>query len=235
MPGKIATVIGSTGLIGSNIIRLLQEDKFYDSVRALVRRPVRFAHPKVEMKLVNFEDPESVKLAIDDSHSVFCAIGTTQSKVKGDKDAYRKVDYDIPVNAARFCAETRCSHFSLVSSVGANSESKNFYLRLKGEVEDAVQEFSIPGISIFRPSMLVGDRKEFRLGEKIAQPMMNLFGFMLIGKLEKYHSIDVVSVARAMIQASKENKFGVSIYEYEAILAKSKEFLSATAHQHQVE
>jgi uncharacterized protein YbjT (DUF2867 family) len=232
MPGKIATVIGSTGLIGGKLIQLLQEDRFYDSVRAVVRRPVAFDHPKVEMKLVNFDDHESLKLAIDGSHSVFCAIGTTQKKVKGDKAAYRKVDYDIPVNAARFSAETGCQNYQLVSSVGADSKSGNFYLKLKGEVEDAVENFSIPSVSIFRPSMLVGDRKEFRLGEKIAQPLMNLFGFMLIGKWEKYHSIDALSVARAMVQAAKENIRGVSIYDYETILAKSKEYESnLTAHQ----
>jgi uncharacterized protein YbjT (DUF2867 family) len=233
MPGKIATVIGSTGLIGSNLIQLLKEDKYYDSVRALVRRPVQFNHSKVEMKLVNFDDHESVKLAIDSSHSVFCAVGTTQKKVRGDKASYRKVDYDIPVNAARFCSETGCRNYLLVSSVSADSKSNNFYLKLKGEVEDAVENFSIPNISIFRPSMLVGDRKEFRLGEKIAQPLMNLFGFMLIGKWEKYHSIDAMSVARAMVQASRDNNRGVSIYDYEAILAKSKEYMSSiTAHQH---
>jgi len=235
MPEKIATVIGSTGLIGSHLIQLLQEDTYYDTVRALVRRPAQFSQSKVEMKLVNFDDPESVKLAIDGSHAVFVAIGTTQKKVKGDKRAYRKVDYDIPVNAARFCAETGCPNFMLVSSVGANSKSNNFYLKLKGEVEEAVQKFGISNIGFFRPSMLVGERKEFRLGEKVAQPLMNLFGFILIGKWEKYHSIDARSVARAMVQASKEEQPSVGIYEYEAILAKSKQLDGITAHLHQEE
>ncbi|RYZ27905.1 MAG: NAD-dependent epimerase/dehydratase family protein [Chitinophagaceae bacterium] len=235
MPEKIATVIGSTGLIGNHLLQLLQEDPFFDSVRAVVRRPVQFNYSKIEMKLVDFSDQESVKLAIDGSHAVFVAIGTTQKKVKGDKTAYREVDYDIPVNAARYCAETCCPNFMLVSSVGANSRSNNFYLKLKGEVEDAVQKLSIPNISIFRPSMLVGERKEFRLGEKIAQPLMNLFGFMLIGKWEKYHSIDGRSVARAMVQAAKEGKAGFNIYEYESMLAKSKELEDVTEHQHQEE
>ncbi len=234
MPGKIATVIGSTGLIGGHLLQLLADEPYFESVRAIVRRPLTFNHPKIEMKLVNFEDHESVKLAIDGSDSVFCATGTTQKKVKGDKAAYRKVDYDIPVNAARFCAETHCPNYLLVSSVGANSNSNNFYLKLKGEVEDAVQKFSISNISIFRPSMLVGKRKEFRLGEKVAEPLMNLFGFMLIGKWEKYHSIDVLSVARAMVQTAKENKQGVGIYEYERILQQSKTYLlETTVHQHQ--
>ena len=103
MPGKTATVIGATGLIGGHLIQLLQDDPDFETVRAIVRKPIAFDHQKTELKLVNFDDYESVKLAIDGSDAVFCAIGTTQKKVKGDKDAYRKVDYQIPVNAARFC------------------------------------------------------------------------------------------------------------------------------------
>ncbi len=233
MPGKIATIIGSTGLIGSHLLQRLQEDRTFQTVRALVRRPMSFDSPKVEMKLVNFADPESVKLAIDGSDAVFCAVGTTQKKVKGDKEAYRKVDYDIPVNAARFCAETGCPNFLLVSSVGADSRSTNFYLKLKGEVEDTIQELSIPHIAIFRPSMLVGERKEFRLGEKFAQPLMKFFGFMLIGKWEKYHAIDAASVANAMIQSAKESRHGVFIYEYEMILKESEKYnAKITAHLH---
>lgn len=169
------------------------------------------------MKLVNFDDPESVKLAIDGSDAVFCAIGTTQKKVGGDKVAYRKVDYDIPVNAARFCAETKCPNFLLVSSVGANSNSNNFYLKLKGEVEDAVQQRPIQSISIFRPSILLGKRSESRPGEKIGQSVMSFFAFLLVGGWEKYRPIDAEKVAKAMVAVAKEEKPGATIYEYEAM------------------
>jgi uncharacterized protein YbjT (DUF2867 family) len=223
MPGKIVTVIGSTGLIGSSLIQHLQADDEFETVRALVRRPVNYRHPKVEMKLVNFDDPESVKLAIDGSYAVFCAVGTTQKKVKGNKGAYRKVDYDIPVNAARFCAETHCQNFLLVSSVGANSGSSNFYLKLKGEVEDAVQKFAIRSVSIFQPSILLGKREESRRGEKIGQGVMSFFAFMMLGRWEKYRPIEAENVAKAMIEAAKRNEPGVSILAFEDIrqLAKS--------------
>ena len=232
MPGKTATVLGATGLIGGHLIQLLQDDPDFETIRAIVRKPIAFDHPKTELKLVNFDDYESVKLAIDGSDAVFCAIGTTQKKVKGDKDAYRKVDYQIPVNAAHFCAETGCPTFILVSSVGAASDSSNFYLKLKGEVEDQVKRLAIHSVSVFRPSMLTGDRKEFRLGEKIAQPLLTFFGFMLIGKWEKYHAIDAHSVARAMIQSAKDNKPGFAVYEYEEILQLSKKLDTPIAHQH---
>lgn len=226
MPGKTASVIGSTGLIGTHLVQLLQQDKTFDTVRLLVRRPVSNSHPKVEMKLVNFEEPESVKLAIDGSNAVFCAVGTTQKKVKGDKEAYRKVDYDIPVNAARFCAETGCPNFLLVSSVGADSNSNNFYLKLKGEVEDAVSRFSIRNISIFRPSILLGKREESRTGEKIGQAVMSFFSFMMIGSWEKYRPVDAGIVAKAMIQAAKEKNEGSSVYGFGEIHEKAKAYNS---------
>lgn len=217
MAVKIATVIGATGLIGSHLLDVLQEDKTVESIRAVVRRPLRFKQPKAEMKLVNFDDDESLKLAIDGSDAVFCAVGTTQKKVAGDKEAYRKVDYNIPVKAARFCAETGCPNFLLVSSVGAASQSNNFYLKLKGEVEDAVSGLPIGSVSIFRPSVLLGKRSEVRTGERISQSVMSFFAFLLVGSWEKYRPVDAEKVAKAMVAAAKEQKPGTMIYEYDAI------------------
>jgi uncharacterized protein YbjT (DUF2867 family) len=210
-----AAVIGSTGLVGSHLVDLLKGENACQKIRLLVRRPVEFSHPKLEIKLVNFEDYESLKSEIAGCNVLFCAIGTTQKKVKGDQLQYRKVDFDIPVNAARACLETGGTNFLLVSSVGADSKSKNFYLRLKGEVEEAVQKFPIESISVFRPSMLLGNRKEFRLGERIGQAGMKLIAPLLAGKWKKYKAIEAGDVAAAMIEASKENKEGSTIYEYD--------------------
>jgi uncharacterized protein YbjT (DUF2867 family) len=217
MAQKTAAVIGATGLIGSHIVKLLKEDTAFETIRLIVRRIVTDTHPKIEMKLVNFEDYESVKLAIDGSDAVFCAVGTTQKKVKGDKIAYRKVDYDIPVNAARACLETHCSQFLLVSSIGAEADSKNFYLQLKGEVEEAIQKFPIKSISLFRPSMLLGDRTEARFGERIGQTVIKIVAPFLSGKWNKYKPIKARDVATAMVQASKQNSSGTKIYEYSNI------------------
>lgn len=217
MPGKTVSVIGSTGLIGQRIVELLLADATVSTVRLLVRKPVNIGSNKVEMKLVNFQDYESVKLAIDGSDAVFCAVGTTQKKVGGDKQAYRKVDFDIPVNAAKCCAETGCQQFLLVSSVGANSKSNNFYLQLKGEVEDAVPKFTIPSVCIFRPSMLLGKRTESRVGESIAQLIMPPVSFLLIGSLKKYRAINAATVAAAMVKTARHPISGVNIFEYEEI------------------
>ncbi|MBB1284724.1 NAD(P)H-binding protein [Flavisolibacter sp. BT320] len=214
MPGITATVIGATGLIGEHLVEQLQQNNAIETIRVLVRRPVQFRQSKVEVKLVNFADPESFKLAIDGSDVVFCAVGTTQKKVKGDKDAYRKVDYEIPLQAARFCAETGCQKFLLVSSVGANSKSNNFYLKLKGEVEDDIKLLPVKMIAIFRPSMLLGARKESRPAEKIGQVIMPIFSFLLAGSWRKYKPIHASDVAAAMIRASEQHDEGTYLYEY---------------------
>ncbi|MCY7310595.1 MAG: NAD(P)H-binding protein [Chitinophagaceae bacterium] len=206
-----ASLVGATGLIGSYLLDQLLQDEYFDTVRILIRRSMEFTNAKLEKKLVDFSDAESFRLALEGSDVVFCTIGTTQKKVKGDKAAYRKVDYDIPVNAAKFCKLNGCETFVFVSSVGANSKSNNFYLKLKGEVEDAVKEAHLKSVHILRPSVLLGDRKEFRLGEKIGKAFMSALSFLMPAK---YKPIQGKTVAKAMRVASKKSGTGFYIYEY---------------------
>ena len=209
-----ATLIGATGFIGGYLLEELLKENFFDTVRILIRRPLELTHPKLEKKLVNFADAERFRLALEGSDVVLCAIGTTQKKVKGDKAAYREVDYDIPVNAARFCKMTGCEKFVLVSSVGANSKSNNFYLKLKGEVEDAVNAVGLKSVHILRPSMLLGDRNEFRWGEKIGNPAMKVISFLLPSK---YKPVQAKDVAKAMLVLAKSGKEGINLYEFTEI------------------
>lgn len=210
-----ATIIGSTGLIGSNILDMILNDNNYKSIRLLVRKPVYFGNPKISVNVLDFSDPISFKAGIEGSDAVFCAVGTTKKKVKGDKNAYRKVDYYIPVNAARICEKAGCPKFLLVSSVGADSKSSNFYLQLKGEVEDIVTKLKIRSVIIFRPSILLGTRKEFRFGEKIGQALSSAFSFLLPGK---YKPVKAHDVAKAMVTAASQDLPGVHIYQYEDIM-----------------
>jgi len=211
MSAKTATLIGATGLIGGELLNLLLTDDYFPAVKILVRRPFNLVHPRLEKKMVDFNDNDSLLVALDDSDVVFCTVGTTQKKVKGNKEAYRKVDYDIPTHAARFCKMVGCKIFVLVSAVGANSKSNNFYLKLKGQVEDEIGKLGIDSVHIMRPSMLVGDRKEFRIGEKIGTPLMRAFSFLLPSK---YKPIQASDVAKAMVAASKTNEQGFFVYEY---------------------
>lgn len=209
-----ATLIGATGLIGNYLLEELLQDDYFDTVKILIRRPMEFSHPKLEKHLMDFNDGDSFLVALSNSDVVFCSIGTTQKKVKGDKAAYRKIDYDIAVNAARFSKMVDCETFVLVSSVGANSNSNNFYLKLKGEIEEAVKETELKSIHIMRPSVLLGDRKEKRIGESISKNIMSALSFLVPSK---YKPIQGRTVAKAMKNVSKENKQGFFIYEYKEI------------------
>jgi uncharacterized protein YbjT (DUF2867 family) len=222
MSVKTATVIGATGLIGGHLVQQLQLDPQVETIRVLVRRPVQIGGPKIVFKLIDFNDTESYKLGIDGSDVVFCAVGTTQKKVKGDREAYYKVDYDIPVRAARFCKEVQCFNFVFVSSIGADPHSKNFYLKLKGDVEEAIKDLKIPSTSAFRPSLLLGERKEHRAGEQFAQAGAQVFSFAMLGKLRKYKPIQASQVAKAMVHAAKNGLFGFHPYEYDQILNLAK-------------
>lgn len=211
---KTAIVIGATGLTGSHLVELLKKDDTFGTIRILSRRPVAITDSKIKVVVVDFNDPAAFKTAIGKGDAVFCCIGTTQKKVKGDLTSYRKVDYDIPLTAARFCAEAGCPHFLLISSVGANSQARNFYLRLKGEVEDAIRQTGIPAISILRPSLLMGRRKEFRTAERLGQMLAGFFAFLIPSK---YKPVAAATVAKAMLAAAKNAGMGHRIYHFNEI------------------
>jgi len=215
MENRTVTIIGATGLIGSRLLQLLINDNYFETIKVLVRKPLVTDNPKVIVRVIDFLDTDSFRKEISGSNAVFCAVGTTQKKVKGDKKAYYKVDYDIPVNSAKFCKETDCPIFLLVSSVGADSKSNNFYLKLKGEVEDTLKEMNIPSVSVFRPSMLLGKRVEFRFGEIIAKAVTVPVSFLFPSK---YKPVKAEIVAKSMIASAKKEAPGFQIYHYEDMI-----------------
>lgn len=214
-----ATLIGATGLIGSYLLEELLADPYFDTVRILIRRPLDITHPKLEKKIVDFNDSDSLLVALSNSDVMFCAIGSTMKKVKGDKEAYRKIDFDIPVKLARFCKMTGCEKFILVSSAGANSKSRNFYQRLKGETDEAVKAIALKTVHIMRPSLLLGERKEFRLGENIGKSVMTSLSFLIPAK---YKAIQGKDVAKVMLALAKKNDEGVFVHENSEIRDLSK-------------
>lgn len=211
MKNKTVTLIGATGLIGSHLLELMQNDPEISFIKVLVRRPVAFGNPKVKATVIDFTDHGALKSVISGSDIVFCAVGTTNKKVKGDKKEYKKVDYDIPVNAAKFSSETGCPQFVFVSSLGANSKSSNFYLKLKGEAEDTLRNMNIESLLIFRPSLLLGKRKEFRAGEIIGKLFIKPLSFLLPSKMKPIRALDV---AKSMLSAAKKELKGITIYHY---------------------
>ena len=217
-----AVVIGATGFIGELLVNELVDDSQFIKVRLLVRKPIDLSHPKLEIAIVDFNDQNDFKQKLGKANCLFCCIGTTQKQVKGDKDAYRKIDHDIPLHAAQFAKQAGIDWFLLVSAIGANANSGNFYLKLKGETEEAVADVGINSLHIFQPSMLLGMRKEFRIGEVIGKGLIGTFSFLFQGSLKKYRGISGLTVAKAMVAAAKQNLPGKHIYIYDDMLKLAK-------------
>jgi len=213
-----AVVLGATGLIGEQLVQQLLADPAFSKVRILVRRQVKLSHPKLEMQIVNFDNLVEYRSKLGQGDCIFCCIGTTQKKVKGDKNKYRKIDVDIPVNAAKMGKDAGFTGYLLVSAVGANSHAANFYLRLKGEVEREIADLNFVSFHAFRPSILLGERKEFRLGEIIGKGVMKGISGLFFGNLKKYKGIDGADVAKAMVAAAKSNGKGMFVHHYEDMI-----------------
>lgn len=221
MSGKTAAILGATGMIGQHLLAQALADPYFDKVVILVRRPYEQHHPKLQVKVIDFKDTESFRSALTGAGIIFSCIGTTQKKVQGDEKLYREIDFDIPVTAARLGKEIGAHSFIMVSSVGANHHSRNFYLRLKGETEKAVIDQGIAGVHIMRPSQLLGKREEFRLSEKILNPLMKAISGLFKGSLQKFKAIDGEYVAKAMIRIAKSGTAGVFRYTYAAIMKEA--------------
>lgn len=213
-----AVVIGATGLTGSFVLEELLKDDHFKTVRVLVRRDLNMSHPKLQQSIVNFNDINDYTQKFGEGDIIFCCIGTTQKKVKGNKIAYAKVDYMIPVNAATIGISKNYKKFLIVSAIGANENSSNFYLQLKMEIENALKQFAFESLEIFQPSILIGKRNEKRITERIAQTIMQLISFLFVGPLKKYKAIAASNVAKAMVAASKQSNWGVHYYQYDEMM-----------------
>lgn len=205
---KIALIAGSTGLIGKQLLQLLLDDPHYEKVKVITRRPIEVKNSKIENIVLDFDklSEHDASLVGDD---VFCCLGTT-IRVAKTKEAFRKVDYHYPLELARVAKSKGASQFLLVSALGADKNSSVFYNRVKGEVEEAIDNISFHSTHVFRPSLLLGDRTEKRAGEEAATTFFKLFGFLIPAK---YKPIDSAKVARAMLAFAKQNNSGFYFHE----------------------
>lgn len=221
-----AVVLGASGLTGNLVVTELLNDPGYKLVRVLVRKALTIIHPKLQQHIVDFNDKEDISKKIGEGDVIFSCIGTTQKKVKGDKKLYEKIDHDIPVNVAETAIAHHFKKFLIISSVGANENSSNFYLRLKGKTENSLKLFPFETLGIFQPSLLNGKRKETRVAEQIAETIMDLLSFLLLGPLQKYRAIGADNVARAMVYESKQKKTGIHYYQYGEMMDMARELTS---------
>lgn len=211
MEKRNALIAGATGLVGSSLLNQLLADDQYEKVIIVTRKPLDTKHPKLIQKQIDFDSIESMKLdiQIDD---VFCTLGTT-IKTAGSQDAFYKVDFTYVVNLGKWSVTNGVKRFLIVSAMGASPKSGIFYNRVKGEMETAVSQLKIAQIQVFRPSLLMGNRKEKRGGEKLAQVVMGALGFLFAGPLLKYKGIHADVVAKAMIKSAKEDLKGFTVLE----------------------
>jgi uncharacterized protein YbjT (DUF2867 family) len=214
MKFKQVTLFGATGLIGGYLLEFLLKDSDIHLINLVGRKPFHLQHDKINNIIIDFQDFSSISNSISGSEVVFVSIGTTMSKVNGDKLKYKSIDFDIVFNIAKACKQENISQFVYVSSLGANPNSSNFYLRLKGEIDEAVAKLNLNSTSVFRPSVLLGKRNEPRPGEKILQFVMPLLDFMIPSDSK---AIKAEDVAKSMLNTTKNYKSGFHIYQYNQI------------------
>jgi uncharacterized protein YbjT (DUF2867 family) len=206
---KKILLAGGTGLIGSEVQNYLLDQDGILELHSLVRRPSGTSHERLFEHVVDFDHLEAIK-SLEGLDTVFCCLGTTMKKA-GSREAFRKVDYEYPLALAKLAKAAGATTFVLVSSMGANSHSAFFYSRVKGDIEDAIGKLHFKSTIIVRPSLLLGDRNEKRLGEDIGKVFMKLIPYT--GRLKNYKPIYGRQVAKAMVKAAAEFKEGHHILE----------------------
>jgi len=218
---RSAAVLGASGLVGGCLLERLLEDSGYASVLALTRRRLPRVHSKLRQQIVNFDRPKDLGEALR-VHDVFCCLGTTAAKA-GSRAAFYKVDFSIVYQVAQAAREAGADQFLLVSSIGAAPISQTYYLRVKGEIEQALATLEFPSLQVLRPSLLAGRRGEFRVGERAALLIMSAVGPFLLGSWARYRPIRADAVAKAMVRIAKSAPRGVNVFESDRLAGYAAE------------
>lgn len=208
-------IAGATGLVGSALLEILTKEITVQEIVVLGRTEPALKSAKIKFVQTDFNNPELLSNYFDDVHTVFCCIGTT-IKTAGSQEAFRKVDFEIPTKLAQLASQNQVRSMVVISSIGANSKSNNFYLCTKGEMEEAVSKYGIRKTAFLRPSLINGLRKEFRWKEYISKLFLMIFSFPLVGKFKRYRAIDHDVIAMAMWRISNSAN-NTTIYESEDI------------------
>ena len=210
-----AVVFGGTGLVGNYLIKTLINDEYYTKIKAFTRSEINITNSKLEIININFDNFEEFQDLILADSCFFC-IGTTK-KNSPNKDEYQKVELELPKNIAQICKKNSIKSFVFVSSGFADPKNKGKYLRYKGLVEEELKRLDFYNLGILRPSFLLGERKEFRIAEKVGIPIFKLLTPLFIGPLKKMRPIHANTVAKAMSNIVKKNLDQVT-YESDEIV-----------------
>jgi uncharacterized protein YbjT (DUF2867 family) len=212
---KSILLLGATGLVGGECLNLLLADDDFSKVVTLTRRSLSTgsADPRYVNHVIDFDEPESYHRKVT-ADIVICALGTTIKKA-GTREKFRRVDFDYAFEISKAAFENGARHLLLVSSKGAAPDSRFFYNRVKGELEVALAGLGFESLSVFRPSLLKGEREEFRAGEEIGNFLAGAFAFALP---EKWKPTPVGRLAEAIIRAVINGRPGSRVYESGEIL-----------------
>ncbi|QCR31312.1 oxidoreductase [Lysinibacillus sp. SGAir0095] len=210
MEMRSAIVVGGTGLVGLNLVKLLCDSEEYVSITVIARSKLTFNHPKLTVIIRSFNELEEKDIGF--AHEIFCCLGTTIKKA-GSREEFEKVDVEYPLQVASLAKKCGIMHFIIISAMGANEKSSVYYNRVKGKLEKELVALELPQVSIVRPSLLVGERNEFRFGEKMGEWVLKVLNPLLIGPMKKYRSIEATQLALAMkVIAFFGKKSPVTIY-----------------------
>ena len=212
---KTALVFGSSGLIGGHLLDQLIKNDNYNKIKLFVRSEIIINEPKIESIKTDFNNLESCKDNIKGDDCFFC-IGTTKQN-SPDKNEYQKVELEIPKKIAEIAKANLVNSFIFISSIYANPKSSGDYVKFKGLVEEELKKLKFSNLGILRPSFLMGDRKENRVGEKIGVLTFRLLSPLLLGPLKKMKPINSENVAKAMIKIANEN-LGKTVFESDEIV-----------------
>jgi uncharacterized protein YbjT (DUF2867 family) len=197
MNKKTVIVAGSTGLVGKEVVKQLLAERTCQKIILLVRNKSEIKHPKIIEIVFNFSSSAYTVENLE-ADCMFICIGTTMKKAK-TKERFKEVDLDIPLKLAKLAKKINVQNVSVISAMGADSRSSFFYNRIKGEMETQLISLNLAYLSIVRPSLLIGDREEFRFGERFAEKVYKALPFIYP---KKYEPVKASSVANAMIKAS---------------------------------
>ncbi len=211
---RTALIAGATGLTGGHLLSALLDSNQYGKVHALVRKPALPPHPKLDELIVDFAHLPRLP-RVDDA---YCCLGTTIRKA-GSQAAFRLVDFDYVVNFAKAARRAGARQFLLISAIGADAKSAVFYSRVKGETEEALRDIGFEALHLFRPSFLVGDRQESRLGERVGIAAFSLAAPLMMGAMRKYRPVEASVVAAAMLNAALSDATGVVVHDSAQIAA----------------
>ena len=209
--GRVALLVGASGLVGSRLLPLLLGATEYSRVLALTRRPLLLDHARLANRVVRFDASLDKQLAAVRCNDAFCCLGTTLREA-GSQEGFRAVDQDLVLRIAHVARAAGTERLVVISSVGANEASKNFYLRVKGETERALERLQFAALDIMQPSLLLGIRRNVRPLELLAQGLLWCVNPLLPGKLVRYRAMAAGEVAAAMLGAARGRRRGVNRY-----------------------